>query len=503
MSRSALCFPLLFICATLSWSQSAFSRPVVQSAVRKGISAPIASLVHVFSPARQAENRGHGAGLPLVKTTDLLNFDGLAANTEPFADVPDPTGAAGATQFVESAGDEFGIYDKATGSLIAGPLSGNTFWVGLGGPCENSTRASYTIVQYDKLAARWVMARTVAQGSSANDVECVAVSTTSDATGTYYQYEFVFFPRGVLMSFTRLTVWPDAYYFWADLEVSAGDGGGWACGLDRASMLMGAPATFVCFNVDTVQLGLFIPADFDGTMPPATGTPDFFMNLNWAAQRLGLYKFHVDFSNPANSTFVLSALIPVKAFTLACEFSECVTQPPPGVNIEPYSLYPAYRFAYRNLNGVDTAVLTHTIDRGDGVSAMRWYEIQNLNATPTLAQQGTFASAGSAYLWNGSIATDKIGDIALGFNLSSSTRKPSILYTGRVPTDPAGRMEPAKTIITGTGVETVEGFWGTISDLSVDPEDDCTFWYVNEYMKTNGFGNWNTRVASFKFSGCQ
>jgi len=91
----------------------------------------------------------------------------------------------------------------------------------------------------------------------------------------------------------------------------------------------------------------------------------------------------------------------------------------------------------------------------------------------------------------------------LGFNLSSSTRKPSILYTGRVPTDPAGSLEPPRTIISGTGVETGEGFWGTISDLAVDPVDDCTFWYTNQYMKTNGFGNWSTRVASFKFTQCQ
>lgn len=492
-----------FLSATPLWSQ--VSHPTTQAAVRQGVSPMISTLFPNFQTAKigpkgSARNL---ADVSLVKTTDLLNFDGLGVNPQRALDVPNTTGAAGATQYVQGAGDEFAIYDKATGALISGPLPGNTFWIGLGGPCENGPYDDGPIVQYDKLAARWVMSRSVNKGSSASNVQCVAVSTTSDATGTYYQYEFDFFKTTTIMSFTRLTVWPDAYYFWSELEDNTGDAGGWACALDRTSMLGGLTATSVCFNVDTVQLGLFVPADLDGTVPPAAGTPNFFINLNFAASSLDLYKFHVDFSNTANSTFTGPTSIHVKPWTLACKLLACITQPSPGALLDSYSLYPMYRLAYRNFGGVDTLVFNHTIDRGDGVAAIRWYQIQNLSSTPKITQQGTFASSGSAHLWIGSIAMDKNGDIALGFNLSSSTRKPSILYTGRVPSDPPGRMEPAKTIITGTGVETVIGSWGTISDMAVDPVDDCTFWYTNEYMKQDGFDSWNTRIASFRFNACQ
>jgi hypothetical protein len=103
----------------------------------------------------------------------------------------------------------------------------------------------------------------------------------------------------------------------------------------------------------------------------------------------------------------------------------------------------------------------------------------------------------------GSIAMDKNGDIALGFSRSSRAAKPAITYVGRKPTDPHNTMESPKVIVLGKGVQTNSfNRWGDYSSMAIDPSDDCTFWYAQEYYKTTGAFNWVTRLASFKFKGC-
>ena len=116
-------------------------------------------------------------------------------------------------------------------------------------------------------------------------------------------------------------------------------------------------------------------------------------------------------------------------------------------------------------------------------------------------QQSTVATAAFS-LWMGSIAMDKSGDMALGVSASSSSLFPSIAYTGRVPTDPLGTVSLGVAIVLGTGSQTGISRWGDYSSMSVDPADDCTFWYANEYLSNTGSFNWRTRIASFKFNSC-
>jgi hypothetical protein len=138
----------------------------------------------------------------------------------------------------------------------------------------------------------------------------------------------------------------------------------------------------------------------------------------------------------------------------------------------------------------------------NGSAGVRWYEIQDPNGTPTVAQQGTYAPD-SSYRWMGSAAMDKIGDLAIGYSVSSGAVYPGIAFAGRVPSDPAGALEAETTIINGSGSQTgTLSRWGDYSAMSVDPVDDCTFWYTQEYLITNGTWNWNTRIANFKFPGC-
>jgi len=160
-----------------------------------------------------------------------------------------------------------------------------------------------------------------------------------------------------------------------------------------------------------------------------------------------------------------------------------------------------YRLAYRNYGNHESLVVNHSV-AVSGSGGVRWYEIQNPSGTPTVAQQGTFAPD-STYRWMGSVAMDQAGDLAVGYSKSSSSVSPSIAFAGRIPTDPSGTLETETSVVAGSGSQTGSlSRWGDYSALQVDPTDDCTFWFTTEYMKTTGSFNWNTRIASFKFSNC-
>jgi len=165
-----------------------------------------------------------------------------------------------------------------------------------------------------------------------------------------------------------------------------------------------------------------------------------------------------------------------------------------------------FRLAYRNFGTHESLVVNHSVKTSAAAAGVRWYEIRSPNATPSIFQQGTFIN-GSNALWMGSIAMDKLGDMALGFSESSSSIHPSIAYTGRVPTDPTNTMESPALIFAGTGSQTggtANGGsrWGDYTSMVIDPSDDCTFWYVNQYIPSNGLFNFHTRLASLRFPAC-
>jgi hypothetical protein len=160
-----------------------------------------------------------------------------------------------------------------------------------------------------------------------------------------------------------------------------------------------------------------------------------------------------------------------------------------------------YRLAYRNFGSHESLVVNHSVVAGSG-GGIRWYEIQNPSGTPVVAQQSTFAPD-SNYRWMGSVAMDQAGDLAVGYSVSSSSLSPSVRFAGRVPTDPASTLESEVNIVSGSGSQTGGlSRWGDYSAMQIDPVDDCTFWFTEEYMKTTGSFNWNTRIANFKFPGC-
>jgi hypothetical protein len=407
---------------------------------------------------------------------------------------PDPNATVGPSNIVEIVNEAFAIFNKS-GTPIYGPVPTNTLWSGFGGGCESNDDGDATVV-YDKLAGRWIISQFSV--STTPYLQCVAVSTSGDPTGSYYRYSFSYsnFP-----DYPKLGVWPDAYYVTFNMFKNGTTfAGPEVCAYNRAKMLLGQAATQQCFTKST-SYGSLVPADLDGSTRPPSGSPNYL--LSFGTNSLQLWKFHVDWTTPANSTFTGPATVPVASFSPACSGGgACVPQSGTTQKLDSLADRLMYRLAYRNLGDHESLVVDHSVTAGSSVG-VRWYELRNPNGTPTVYQQGTYAPD-SSYRWLGSVAMDHAGNIALGYSTSSSSLHPGIRYTGRLAGDPLGAMTQGEgTIVTGGGSQTggLER-WGDYTSMSVDPSDDCTFWYTGEYVASNGSFNWHTRVGSFTLPGC-
>jgi hypothetical protein len=392
----------------------------------------------------------------------------------------------------------FSVFSKQTGAVVHGPVAGRALWLGFGGQCELQNDGD-PIVLFDRIARRWVFQQFAINGGAGNYYDCIAVSTTSDATGTYNRYAF---PMPNFNDYPKIAVWPDAYYasfnMFTNGTPSGSFIGGYVCAFDRTKILAGTAATAHCFQLSAAYGGL-LPSDLDGSTPPPAGSPNYFMALD--TNSLDLWKFHVDFATPSNSSFTGPTLIPVTTYSQACGGGTCIPQPGTSQQLDSLGDRLMHRLAYRNFGRYETLVVNHSVDNG-GPAAVRWYEVRNPGGTPAVHQQGTYAPDATSR-WMGSMGMDAVGNIAVGYSTSSSSIFPSVAYTGRLAADPLGTLQMESVIVSGAGSQNGGiSRWGDYSGLTIDPIDDCTFWYTNEYLQTTGNFNWSTRIASFKFPGC-
>jgi hypothetical protein len=439
---------------------------------------------------------------PVIGVTNGINLD--AVGVPMISDCcipPDTEGSVGDTQYVQWVNIDFAVFNKSTGALVLGPVSGNTLWSGFGGACETDNDGD-PIVNYDKAANRWVMTQ-FAVATGPPFFQCIAVSTTSDATGSFRRFAFSF-PN--FNDYPKVGVWPDAYYFTFNMFNPAGTVflGAEVCAVDRNQMITpaGTPAAAQCFGPASIPQGGLLPADLDGSTPPPAGSPNYIVAFDGNGISLDLWKFHIDFVTPANTTLTGPNNFAVTPFTPACLGGTCIPQPATPQALDSLADRLMWRLAYRNFGGHESLVVNHSVDIGTGVSGIRWYEIRSPGAaTPTVFQQSTFAPADGTYRWMGSIAMDKVGNMLLGYSASSSSVRPSVRITGRFATDTLNTMEAENEVKTGAGSQ-VANRWGDYSAMSIDPTDDCTFFYTQEYLQTDGVFNWSTRLASFKFPNC-
>jgi PKD domain-containing protein len=440
-------------------------------------------------------------------TSPSPNFNGIGYTA---LVPPDTNGDVGPKNYIQMVNSRFEIFNKQ-GVALAGPANISSLWsaAGFPGPCATRNDGDPVVV-YDNLADRWLMSQFANPTgfSTPPTHECIAVSQTGNpVTGGWFLYDFTF---NFAHDYPKIGVWPDGYYMSSQRGFPGGSLN--AVVFDRARMLAGNPATFQSFNPAGPAL-ILLPSDLDGPAPPA-GTPDFFARavdggLWGGTDRVDLFAFHVDWGNPALSTFTTLPSVATAANDQnlcggAGLFDNCVPQPGTSTVIETLPHWSQGHLQYRNFGTRETLVFDHTVDADNTDHAgVQWFE---LNRPPlgawSMFQQGTYAPDAS-HRWMGSIAMDRLGDLALAYSISNGTSIfPGISYTGRQTGDPLGTMpQPETSLVNGLSAQTFNGSrWGDYASMTVDPVDDCRFWFTSEYMGGGGF--WATRIGSFRFSAC-
>jgi CARDB protein/Calx-beta domain-containing protein len=511
--------------------------PIVVPAIHHDVSPPLRgmpALAPITDAQREVKEpgpirRGRGPGqrridtvvqdFPSASTIPLpsMTFEGVGNGNGVLP--PDTNGDVGPNHYVQWVNLSFAIWTKGSATtppaLVYGPAAGNTLWRGFGGPCETRNDGD-PIVMYDHIADRWFMSQLAIPNNFfgflfAPFYQCIAVSATSDPTGAYYRYQFQF---NKLNDYPKFGLWPDGYYMainqfqpiylnWAGQGVAV---------FDRVRMLNGQPASMIFFDLASVDMNLggMLPAHLAGSAPPP-GSPEYFVQIDddawgYSPDQLQVWQFHTDWSNPQASTFSNPARLPVAPFDsdLCGAGQLCVPQPGTTVKLDPMSDRLMYRLQYRNFGDHESLVVNHTVDvDGTDHAGVRWYEVRSPGSAPVVYQQGTYAPDAN-HRWMGSVAMDRTGNMALGYSVSGTTTFPSIRYTGRLATDPPGVMTQGEAdMMVGSGSQLhTSGRWGDYSLLAVDPIDQCTFWYTQEYLTASTSAGWQTRVGAFAFPSC-
>lgn len=447
----------------------------------------------------------------------VLSFEGVANNDGVLP--PDTNGDVGPDHYVQWVNLSFAIYDKS-GQMLYGPVAGNTLWSGFGGPCED-TNDGEPHVLYDPLADRWLFSQSAFPNFPAGPFyQCLAVSKTGDPTGAYHRYAFQI-SATKFNDYPKFGVWPDGYYMSINQFTGLGTpdeayAGAAVVAFERKEMLKGKPAQAIYIDLESVNpnFGGLLPADLDGP-PPPDDAPNYFAAADdsifgFPTDAFKIWEFHVDWTHPQNSTFGLAGNpnveLNVNPFDAnLCNFSSnCIPQKRVSRKLDALSDRLMFRLQYRNFGTYQTLVANHTVDVATNQAGIRWYELRNSGGGWSIHQQGTYAPD-ATHRWMGSAAMDKNGNLAIGF--SAANRKkffPSIHYAGRLASDPLGELAQGEAVLmAGGGSQThTASRWGDYSSLTVDPVDDCTFWYTSEYYPTTSVSSWHTRIGAFRFLDC-
>ena len=433
---------------------------------------------------------------PIVSFNGVGNRNGLLP--------PDTNGEIGPNHYLQIANVSFAVYNR-DGSVAYGPANNNLLFTGT--PLCGTHNQGDPLVLYDQFSQRW-MASQFATGPDGN-YECISVSATNDPTGAWCGYEFLIHPTK-FGDYPKFGVWPTQNAFVMTVNQFAGNdwGGVGVYGFERDRMLACEPARFVYEDMYDVNpnLGSFLPADPDGSIAPPDGAPIPFVTVrDGAPDALSIWSGAIDWSTPSLSVTHDRDLTVASFSSNLCGGSwNCIPQPGTTVGLEPSRT--------GSCNGSPTATSaggrrwssTTRSTRARTAPACAGTSSTDQGSGWGIGQQGTFAPADGLHRWMGSVAQDSSGDIALGYSVSELDDLPEHPLHGPAR-DRSARELPQgeESIVAGAGSQLSDSSrWGDYSAMSVDPNDDCTFWYTQEYYAATGNANWRTRVGAFRFPGC-
>lgn len=532
--------------------------------------APIVPPVITTPPgAEKVEQRSQGKkpAAALVASFDGLGvgFDG-PQGTATLRNPSDNSLAVGPKHVMQTVNTRMAIFDKQ-GKPLYGPVPNNTVFKGFGGACE-ATNNGDTVIRYDQLADRWLIVMpTFRRGPVRPDQPavpragepaqvsvpgqagqpgaaatlpipprqleqppqprggqagqrppqpqgpysmCYAVSATSDPFGSYHRYEYL---RPLFPDYPRPAIWPDGYY----IPTSTGDDviQKHACVAERDKMLRGEPAREQCVIIDGVNF--LNNADIDGKALPPKGAPNIMMaaggtQLKKVFEDDGIYvwKFYVDWKNPANTKAVGPEKIAVAPYRYLCDgqLTNCVPQPGTDRRLDAQGDKIMARLVYRKIGNRESVVAVHSVNTSTsaggagGAGGVRWYEFRvNKDRSVKLHQQGTYAPDGF-YRWMASPAMDRFGNIGIGYSFGGTPNFAGQRFAGRLANDPPGLLTLKETVLVeGESIQNVMR-WEDYTQTAIDPSDDCTIWYVGDYVK-KGQTNYSSKIGAFRFPGCR
>lgn len=505
---------------------------------------------------------GTGEAPVLVESFDGLGNgftgpQGRAALRNP----SDNTLAVGRDHIVQIVNTRMAIFSRAgtrfdsTGRTLYGPVQSNTVFRGAGGACE-ARNSGDAVARYDQLADRWLIVIPVFQRSrwTADDptppapggppkasvplragqpgpavplfvpepvrdsvairpaasrdsgvyAMCYAVSATADPLGSWYRYEFI---RPLFPDYPRPAVWPDGYY----VPTSTGDDviEKHACVVDRARMLRGEEASELCVVIPDVNF--LNNVDLDGTTLPPRGAPNIMLAAGGTQLRgkladsvLLAWTFHVDWKDISRSRVDGPVPVPVAPYQYMCggQLTNCVPQPGTDRGLDSQGDKLMARVVYRRIGKRESIVAVHSINTAAGKGGVRWYELRpDRRSTVRVVQQGTYAPD-SSYRWMASPAMDRFGNIGIGYSFGGTPAFPGQRFAGRRAGDPAGQLTTReRVLVEGEASQTSTLRWEDYTQTAVDPRDDCTIWYVGDYLR-RGATAYSTRIGAFRLPGC-
>jgi hypothetical protein len=463
------------------------------------VAPPAPALDPLLARQEQADaERGAGAAEPDAFGTPILNFAGGGFSG---VNPPDTVGDVGLSHYVQlinaGGGAQIRVYNKS-GTLVAGPVALDSL-APAATPCNNGFGDGVAL--YDQFADRWWLTEFSGTGNHL----CIYVSTTGDpTTASWFLYDLATtnFP-----DYPHYAIWPDALFITTNESVPR------VYALNRPPMLTGGATTAVVRNATALSgfgFQALTPVDADGLVPPPPGAPGALLRhvdteahgSAGAQDRLDLYLFSPNFTTPASSTFAGPIAVNVTEFDSdLCGLTSfsCIPQPSGANALDPLREVVMHRAQYRNFGRFQTIVGSFVTDtNGANRAGVRWFELRNTGAGWGLYQEGTY-SPDATHRWMSSLAMDGAGEIALGYSVSSGSVFPGIRYVGRTAGAALGTMNQAEATVIAGSASNASNRWGDYAAVSVDPADECTFWFTTMY---NAATSWSTRIATFKFDSC-
>jgi hypothetical protein len=340
---------------------------------------------------------------------------------------------------------------------------------------------------------------------------CYAISVGPDPLGAYYRYAF---ERPLFPDYPRPAVWIDGYYnptSSSDNRISETIATQkHACVVDRAKMLKGRPASEQCLVV--LNVNFLNNADIDGRALPPAGAPNVMMAAGgtqldkiFQANTIDTWQFHVDWKDPSKTALTGPEKIAVAPYHYLCDgqLTNCVPQPGTDRGLDAQGDKIMSRLVYRRIGNRESIVAVHSINSEAGGGGVRWYEFEiGKGRKVSLRQQGTYAPDGF-FRWMASPAIDRLGNIAIGYSFGGTPNFTGQRFAGRLAADPPGLLTLRETVLVeGEAAQTTTLRWEDYTTTAMDPSDDCTIWYVGDYLK-KGAASYSTRIGSFRMPGCE